>query len=44
MMDRPYLTYWEQSEVVAIRWFRRNSAKRDLPLKVDFPAYRRECC
>jgi hypothetical protein len=29
-MDRPYLTYWEQSKVVATRWFRRDSIKRDL--------------
>jgi hypothetical protein len=30
MMHRPYLTYWEQMKVVAIQWFRRNSAERDL--------------
>jgi hypothetical protein len=29
MINRPYLTYWEQSKVVATRWFRRNSTKRE---------------
>jgi hypothetical protein len=38
MMRRLHLTYWEQSEVVAIRWFRRNSAKRDLQVQFNFSA------
>jgi hypothetical protein len=44
MMRRHYLTYWEQLEVVAIQWFRRDSPKRDLQVQFNFWAYRMEHC